>query len=113
MGTAGDRLSRLQWKLNFQHLTTVVASKLDGELMMRAGKGDFAHGDDLGYEAIKTRPDHFRWSMRVNENGKPYNVLFVCALTVSPYKLTNNDKYPNIIKDERSTLHKLRSMPNP
>ena len=32
---------------------TVVASKLDGELMMRGGKGDFYWGDDLTYEPVK------------------------------------------------------------
>jgi metallo-beta-lactamase class B len=114
---------------------SIVASKLDGELMMHGGKGDFAHGDDLAYEPHTTdriisdgesvdlggvsltahlTPGHTKgcisWSMQVNENGRPYDVLFVCALTVSPYKLTNNDKYPNIVEDERSTLHKLRSM---
>src|SRR6202030_4119670 len=29
---------------------TLVASKLDGELMARGGKGDFYWGDDLAYE---------------------------------------------------------------
>lgn len=114
---------------------TVVASKLDGELMMHGGRGDFAHGDDLTYEPIKPdriisdgesvelggvsltahlTPGHTKgctsWSMKVNENGRPYDVLFVCGLTVSPYKLTNNDKYPTIVEDERSTLRKLRGM---
>jgi metallo-beta-lactamase class B len=114
---------------------TVVAGKLDRELMMQGGKGDFAHGDELAYEAIKPdriisdgdsvdlggvsltahlTPGHTKgctsWSIQVNENGRPYDILFVCGLTVSPFKLTNNDKYPNIIEDERSTLRKLRGM---
>jgi hypothetical protein len=32
---------------------TVVASKLDGELMMRGGKGDFFWGDEFPYEPVK------------------------------------------------------------
>jgi metallo-beta-lactamase class B len=114
---------------------TVVASKLDGEGMMRGGKGDFYWGDDLAYEAVKPdrivsdgepielggvsltahlTPGHTKgctsWSMRVNEDGKNYDVLFLCGLTASLYKLNNNDKYPNIVEDERNTLQKLRGM---
>jgi metallo-beta-lactamase class B len=114
---------------------TVVASKLDGELMSHGGKGDFAWGDDTAYEPVRPdrvvkdgedvelggvrltahlTPGHTKgcnsWSMRVEENGKPYDVIFICALTVSTYKLTNNEKYPNIVEDERSTLKKLSSM---
>lgn len=115
--------------------TTVVASKLDGELMTRGGKEDFYWGDDLAYEPVKPdriisdgetvqlgdvtltaylTPGHTEgctsWSMRVSEDGKDYDVLFLCGLTVSPYKLTNNDKYPNIVRDERGTLKRLRGM---
>jgi metallo-beta-lactamase class B len=114
---------------------SVVASKLDGELMMRGGKGDFNWGDELAYEPVTPdrivsdddhielggvrltahlTPGHTKgctsWSMRVNEDGKNYDVLFVCGLTASLYKLTNNDQYPNIVEDERGTLEKLRGM---
>jgi metallo-beta-lactamase class B len=114
---------------------TIVASTLDGELMARGGKGDFAWGDDLAYEPVKPdrtisdgesielggmtltahlTPGHTKgctsWSMRVNEDNKNYDVLFVCGLTVSPYKLTNNARYPNIVEDEHATLRKLRAM---
>jgi metallo-beta-lactamase class B len=114
---------------------TVIASKLDGELMMRGGKGDFNWGDELAYEPVTPdrivsdddhielggvsltahlTPGHTKgctsWSMRVNEDGKTYDVLFVCGLTASLYKLTNNDQYPNIVEDERGTLEKLRGM---
>jgi metallo-beta-lactamase class B len=114
---------------------TVVASKLDGELMARGGKGDFYWGDDLAYEPVKPdrsisdgesvelggvsltahlTPGHTKgctsWSTRVNEAGKDYDVLILCGLTASLYKLTNNDRYPNIVQDERNTLRKLRGM---
>jgi len=113
----------------------VVASKLDGELMTRGGKGDFYWGDDLAYEPVKPdrtvadgesvdlgglsltahlTPGHTKgctsWSIRVNEADKDYDVLFLCGLTASPYKLTNNEKYPNIVADERNSFRKLRGM---
>src|SRR5580698_997285 len=114
---------------------TIVASKLDGELMMRGGKGDFYWADELSYEPAT--PDRFAadgdrvdlggvsltahltpghtkgctsWSMRANEDGRDYDVLFLCGLTASLYKLTNNNQYPNIVQDERNTLQKLRGM---
>jgi metallo-beta-lactamase class B len=113
----------------------VVASKMDGELMMRGGKGDFYWGDELAYEPVK--PDRFiedgervelggvtltahltpghtkgctSWSTRVTENGKDYDVLFLCGLTVSPYKLTNNTAYPDIVDHVRESLSRLRGM---
>jgi metallo-beta-lactamase class B len=114
---------------------TVVATKDDGELMARGGKDDFAWGDDLAYEPIKPQqvvadgenlefggmkltahltPGHTKgcntWSMRVEDGGRAYDVVFVCGLTVSTYKLTNNVKYPNIVEDARKSLQKLRAM---
>ncbi len=114
---------------------TVIVSKPDGELMMRGGKGDFYWGDELAYEPV--HPDRFisdnervelggtvltahltpghtkgctSWSMRAMENGKAYDVLFLCGLTVSPYKLTNNEQYPGVAGDIRATLMRLRGM---
>ena len=114
---------------------TIVASELDGELMVQGGKGDFYWGDELSYEPVT--PDRFvadgdrvemggvsltshltpghtkgctSWSMRVNENGKDYDVLFLCGLTASPYKLTNNDHYPKILPEAQNSLLKLRRM---
>ena len=100
-----------------------------------ANTGAFGNGDDLGYDPIKPdriiadddhvelggvsltavlTPGHTKgctsWSMRANENGKEYEVLFLCGLTVSPYKLTNNEKYPNIAHDARNSLMRLRGM---
>jgi metallo-beta-lactamase class B len=49
--------------------------------------------------------------MQATDGGRTYNVLFLCGLTVSPYKLTNNDHYPNIVSDARSSLSKLEAMP--
>jgi metallo-beta-lactamase class B len=114
---------------------TIVASKLDGELMIHGGKGNFYWGDELSYDPVT--PDRFvadgdrvelggvsltahltpghtmgctSWSMRANKEGKDYDVLFLCGLTVSPFKLTNNDRYPNIVQDDQSSIMKLRRM---
>lgn len=101
--------------------------------MARGGKGDFYWGDDIAYEPVKPdrtvadgetvelggvsvtahlTPGHTKgctsWSMRVNEAGNEHDVLFLCGLTASLYMLTNNDKYPNIVEDERETFQKLR-----
>ena len=114
---------------------TIVASKLDGELMVHGGKGDFYWGDDLAYEPVTPdryvsdgervelggvslvghlTPGHTKgcttWSMRVNEAGKELDVLFLCGLTASSYKLTNNERYPNIVDDVRNTSTRLRGM---
>jgi metallo-beta-lactamase class B len=113
----------------------VFASKLDGDLMMRGGRDDFFWGDDATYEPVKpdriiSEGDHVdlggttltahltaghtrgctTWSMRVKEAGKDYDVLFLCALTASIYKLTNNERYPNLVQDARKTLERLRGM---
>ncbi len=122
-------------KFKLETGATIVASKLDGELMKRGGKGDFNWGDDLAYEPAT--PDRYvsdgdrlelggvtltahltpghtmgctSWSMRTTETGKNYDVLFLCGLTVSTYKLTNNEHYPNIVDDIRSSFTKLRGM---
>jgi metallo-beta-lactamase class B len=100
-----------------------------------ANNGVFDNGHKLGYEPIK--PDRFiadgenielggvtltahltpghtkgctSWSMRANEDGKNYDVLFLCGLTVSPFKLTNNDHYADIVQDAQNSIMKLRSM---
>ena len=103
--------------------------------MMHGGKGDFYWGGDLSYEPVTPdlyladgdrveiggvrltahlTPGHTKgctsWSMRVSDKDKDYAVLFLCGLTVSPHKLTNNALYPDIIKDVRDSFAKLRSM---
>jgi metallo-beta-lactamase class B len=122
-------------ELKRQTGATVVASKLDGELMQNGGKGDFFWGDELSYEPVKVdrmiadgdrvelggvtltahlTPGHTKgcasWSMRVHEDNKNYEVLFLCGLTASLYKLTNNTQYPNIVSDVRNSLEQLRRM---
>ena len=113
----------------------VIASEADAAQMERGGKGDFAYGDDYPYEPIvpdqriqdgeRVRlgeltltailtPGHTRgcttWSTRIEEGGRTYDVVFICGLTVSPFKLTNNPVYPAVAEDARRSIARLRSL---
>ena len=112
----------------------IVASETDGAQMKRGGKGDFAYGDDYPFEAfspdLRVRdgeqvrlgdvtltatltPGHTRgcttWSTRIEEAGRTHDVVFVCGLVVSPFKLTNNSVYPTVAADDRGSIARLRS----
>jgi metallo-beta-lactamase class B len=113
----------------------ILASEADAAVMERGGKGDFAYGDDYPYEPVvpdqriqdgervrlgdltltaTLTPGHTRgcttWSTRIEEGGRTYDVVFVCGLTVSPFKLTNNPLYPAVADDARRSIARLRSM---
>jgi metallo-beta-lactamase class B len=113
----------------------VLASEADAELMQRGGRGDFAYGDDFPYEPLTPdqrihdgetvelgdlrliamlTPGHTRgcttWSVQVVDGGRTYDVLFLCGLTVSPFKLTGNQAYPAIVGDARRSLASLRAV---
>jgi metallo-beta-lactamase class B len=51
------------------------------------------------------------WSMPVAANGKTYQVVFACSLTVAGNGLVNNPKYPNIVADYEASLKKVRALP--
>jgi metallo-beta-lactamase class B len=52
------------------------------------------------------------WTLRVVENGKPYDVVIVGSPNVNPgYKLVNNAQYPQIAQDYVRTFQTLRSLP--
>ena len=114
----------------------VVASEADGAEMERGGRGDFAYGDDYTFEPVTPdrrigdgehvelgglsltatlMPGHTRgcttWSTRVEEAGQTYDVVFLCGLTVSPFKLTNNPNYPALVADARRSIARARSLP--
>gem|GEM_PF-162073 len=113
----------------------IVASEADAAQMERGGKGDFAYGDDYPYEPVAPdqrirdgeqvqlgdvtltatlTPGHTRgcttWSTRIEEGGRTYDVVFICGLTVSPFKLTNNPVYPAVAEDARRSIARLRSL---
>lgn len=114
----------------------LIASEADGAAMERGGRGDFAYGDDYLFEPVKPdqhigdgehvelgglsltatlTPGHTRgcatWSARIEEAGRTYDVVFLCGITVSPFKLTNNPVYPEVAVDARRSIARVRSLP--
>jgi metallo-beta-lactamase class B len=114
----------------------LVASKEDGALMERGGKGDPQFGDTFPYTPIKPdriisdgdtvsvgdavmtavlTPGHTKgcttWTMQAEEKGRRYNVVFICSTSAPDYKLVNNPQYPNVAQDYRSTFMRLKALP--
>lgn len=113
-----------------------VASKEDGALMARGGKGDFQFGDRFQFPPVKPdriiedgdtvsvgstvmtariTPGHTKgcttWTTQIEASGHRYNVVFVCSTSAPDYKLLSNQKYPNIVSDYRTTFARLKSFP--
>lgn len=113
----------------------LLASPGDAALMAAGGKGDFAFGDELFYEPVKTdkliadgekitlggttlravfTPGHTKgctaFMMTVKENGKSYEVVFFGSTSAPGYKLAANDKYPNIVADYERTFRVSKSL---
>lgn len=62
-------------------------------------------------------PGHTRgctsWSMTVEEEGKPYSVLFFCSASVAANRLADPEKgpqYEGVVEDYRRTFEKARAM---
>jgi metallo-beta-lactamase class B len=52
------------------------------------------------------------WTMKVNEGGKPYNVVIVGSPNVNRrFKLVNNTAYPRIVQDYERMWRVLKSLP--
>jgi metallo-beta-lactamase class B len=52
------------------------------------------------------------WSTVAEENGKKYNVMFICSMGVNPGTiLVNNPTYPNIAKDYEKGFAALKALP--
>ena len=108
----------------------------DATLIGNGGKGDFQWGDTLTYEPTKAdrilqdkdrvelggvtmiarlTPGHTKgcttWLMKVTEDGRTYEVVFVGSTTAPGYKLLDNPKYPNIVSDYEYSFRLLRSLP--
>lgn len=113
-----------------------VASREDGALMARGGRGDFAWGDKLAFPQLRPdrivadgetvsigdtsmtahlTPGHTKgcttWTTDVEENGHHYHAVFLCSTSVPGYKLVHNANYPNIVEDYRRTFAYLKSLP--
>src|SRR3954465_11287140 len=93
----------------------LVVSKEDGAQIARGGKGDRMWGDEYPFPAAKPdrtindgetvkvgeavmtariTPGHTKgcttWTMKAQENGHDYDVVFVCSTSAPGYKLVNN-----------------------
>jgi metallo-beta-lactamase class B len=115
---------------------TLEASAADAKLMADGGKDDYgfyerfmytpvqvdrtlADGDqvELGGVSLTAHltPGHTKgcttWTMKVEEGGKPYDVVFLCGVTVPGYKLVDNAGYPNIVSDYEHSFAVLKSLP--
>jgi metallo-beta-lactamase class B len=113
-----------------------VASREDGALAARGGRGDFAWGDTLTFPPLTPdrivadgdtvsigdttmtahlTPGHTKgcttWTTEVEENGHSYHVVFLCSISAPGYKLVDNANYPNIVEDYRKTFAELKLLP--
>ncbi len=51
------------------------------------------------------------WTMRVQELGKTYQVVFYCSTSVPGYPLVDNLRYPGIVSDYEQSFTRLRQLP--
>jgi len=114
---------------------TLIVSAPDTELLVRGGQDDFAFGDRFRYPAVKPdrilrdketielggikmtaliTPGHTKgnttWMMKVNEDGKQYDVVFAPSVYAPGYQLIENKKYPEIVADYRKTFERLKAL---
>lgn len=110
----------------------------DVEVTEDGGKSDFFYGEDPGARYAPVRvdrvlrdgdrvtlggvelvarltPGHTKgcttWTMKVTENGKPYNVVIVGSPNVNNgFQLVNNARYPRIAEDYLRTFEVLKSL---
>jgi metallo-beta-lactamase class B len=121
-------------------LKELTAAKLmvmegDAALISNGGKDDFAWGDKYSFKPAKVdrvlrdtdkvelggvtmvarlTPGHTKgcttWTMKVEDGGKQYDVVFAGSTSIPGYKLTNNPSYPNIVADYARTFERLKSL---
>ena len=114
----------------------LTVSEADATLLAAGGKGDFAFGDKFTYPPAQAdrllrdgdevelggvklvahlTPGHTKgsttWTMKVEDGGKTYNVVFAGSTSAPGYQLANNAKYPTIADDYARTFRLLRSLP--
>lgn len=114
----------------------LMSSEADAALLANGGKGDFQWGDELSYKPVKAdrllrdndkvemggvavtarlTPGHTKgsltWTMKVEEAGKQFDVVFASSTSAPGYKLIDNQKYPGIIEDYAHTFQLLKSLP--
>ena len=114
----------------------LLMSAADAELAARGGQGDPNFGDDFAYRPFRPdreiadgevvelgdsrlvahlTPGHTRgcttWTLRVEEHGRPLDVVFLCSVTAPGYRLVDNAGHPDIVADYRATFRRLAELP--
>jgi metallo-beta-lactamase class B len=115
----------------------LLASAGDAPLLAAGGHGDPFFGDKLPFPAVRVdslvrdreavtlgnttlvahlTPGHTRgcttWTMQVAEDGKRYDVVFVCSTSVlAGYRLLDHPTYPGIAEDYARTFATLAALP--
>ena len=122
-------------ELSRQTNAKLLISEADAGLLASGGKGDPNFGDRFPFESAKAdetfangyeiklggttvranlTPGHTRgcttWTTTAAENGRSYNVAFVCSTSAPGYKLVDNQAYPTIASDYGETFEKLRTL---
>jgi metallo-beta-lactamase class B len=113
----------------------LLLSRADAELVERGGRDDFAFGDRSAFTPAKVdgfvedgdvvelggarlravlTPGHTKggtsWLMDVEEGGETYRVLFANSLSAPGYDLRDNEKYPSIMDDYRTSFDRLAAI---
>jgi metallo-beta-lactamase class B len=116
---------------------TLYAGAGDADLLARGGSGDFAFGDTYRFPPVQvyhpvhdgatvslggttltahSTPGHTRGctslSMRVEEGGKRYDVVFLGSTTINPgVQLAGKPSYPGIAEDYARSFETLKKLP--
>jgi metallo-beta-lactamase class B len=118
---------------------TIVLSRPAAEEVATGGRTDFREDGSEKYKPFKAdriiedggtvtlgettltahlTPGHTwgctTWTTRVEEEGKTYNVMFMCGMAtpgIDRAPLLDNPKYPNVVADYQRSFAKLRSLP--
>jgi len=91
-----------------EHWTPVRADKIihDGEKVQLGGVTMVAHLTAGHTKGCTT------WTTVAEENGKKYNVVFVCSVRMNTgIPLVGNAKYPNIAEDFENAFKTLKKLP--
>lgn len=113
----------------------LMIMKGDAELINGGGKGDFYWGDKPTFKPAKVdrvlhdretielggirmtarlTPGHTKgnttWLMKVREDGRELDVVFVGSMSVPGYKLLDTPLYPNMVADYASSFALLKSL---
>jgi metallo-beta-lactamase class B len=108
----------------------------DVEILAHGGKGDFSFGDKFKFRPVVTdrqlhdgdiielggikivahhTPGHTKgcttWTMKVNDGGKDYDVVFTGSVSVPGHQLVDNQRYPNIVDDYKKSFGILKKLP--